>query len=358
MSQLSPLESRIAALISAYADRAPVDFDARAVARLAASRATARGRWPWSMLGDSGLVFVVLVVILLVTLVAGALLVGGGPFHRTPEEMLTQPAIVAPFTGLPPDGAPASDPETGELVLSFYGRPRTIGLDFHRMWVYADGRLVWTRNLDGVTSPEQERAFGASQPTNAVIEQRLTPVGVELLRRKAMLAALKNLRPVAAGRATWGLPGVLWGGLTLRQGDRLLEADWTDGDLPGLLADPADWLPLVAWEDRRIAGYVPSRYAICVWPGDLAAVTERLPQRAQTLLRAAPLVSVEPEQGMPPGCRSVTAQGAREIVMELETDPRIQRERPDGLRYVIATPETFIDVLPILPNGEVVCECG
>jgi hypothetical protein len=62
------------------------------------------------------------------------------------------------FVGLPPQGATPSAPESGELVLSLYGRSTThirqgedpdgVGQPIDpltRVWVYADGRMNWDR---------------------------------------------------------------------------------------------------------------------------------------------------------------------------------------------------------------------
>jgi len=311
------------------------------------------------MLGDSGLVFVVLVVILLVTLVAGALLVGGGPFHRTPEEMLTQPAIVAPFTGLPPDGAPASDPETGELVVGFYGRIASIGMEAHSMWLYADGRLIWKRNLDGVTAGGRA-AFGDVEPTRAVIEQHLTPEGVELVRSEVMAAAVipspvpTTAHPYAAG------PGVLWGGLTVRVGDQTLRAGWWDSRLPTMLADPGSWLPGTAWADRRLGGYVPTRYAVCLSDSE---PLDRLPASVSAVLvsRAAPMAA----DGDPPQpCYEVATEVAREIAAALDgAGLHAQVPPAHGLWYTVpgatgSLAELDVLIMPIVPNGDIVCYCG
>ena len=356
MNPKSSFESRVAALISAYADRAPIDVDPNTLTRLVASRRTRRAFSPLAF-GDAGLAFVLVVVGLLITLVAGAVLVGADPFRRDPEEIFKERAIVVPFTGLPPDGAAPSDPETGELVFSFYGRVDAIDHDLHRMWVYSDGRLIWTRNLD-VMSKSGQRVFDGLEPTTAIIEQRLTPVGVELLRAKLSAASLKNVRPVVPGATQWNLPGVLWGGLTVRTALGLMEADWSDGRLPALLADPESWLPPDAWQDRRLGGYVPARYAVCMWPGDSDQAIGRLPDRLQAMLRAAPVASLDASPPLNDGCRAVATEDAREVVAAFLADPLISREDSDGPRYRMAEPETVFDVLPMLPDDGIVCWCG
>ena len=190
------------------------------------------------------------------TIVIGAL-VTGQPLRRDPTDVLTRTVLVEPFLGLPPEGAPASTPETGTLILQFGARIGHLGGDVHFLWLYADGRLIWKRNLEGTLTPG---VFGTNEPTTAVIEQRLTPEGAEF-------AAVGGHGEACPERDEWFArfgPGVVWGGLRVRAGGRLLDASWSDGRLPARLADPGSWLPASAWADRRIGGYVASRYA--VWP--------------------------------------------------------------------------------------------
>ena len=76
-------------------------------------------------------------------------------------------------------GATPSAPASGELVVHWEGRSATHARGPHvapmvRAWVYADGRMIWSR--EG-SVPE-----GANEFTSGYLEQRLTPEGVELLR--------------------------------------------------------------------------------------------------------------------------------------------------------------------------------
>ena len=86
------------------------------------------------------------------------------------------------FIGLPPVGATPSTPESGELVIRWLGRTATpaplSGGPLFRVWVYADGRIIWSR--DGAI-PE-----GANEFTSGYLERRLTPEGVELLRSEVV----------------------------------------------------------------------------------------------------------------------------------------------------------------------------
>ena len=62
------------------------------------------------------------------------------------------------FSGLPPEGAVASNPDEGEVVADF----AKIHVGF--VYVYADGRVIWMRAATG-----------------SIYEQRLTPEGVDLV---------------------------------------------------------------------------------------------------------------------------------------------------------------------------------
>jgi hypothetical protein len=370
MNRTSPIEARLAELFAAYADRAPVDVDPIAMARVAAIGQSRRG-WRWARIGrsDRGLAFIVIVTALLATIAAGALIAGAEPFRRDSEDLLTQRGFIEPFVGLPPEGVTPSTPETGELVLAFGGRVRSLGLDFHRVWVFADGRLIWKLNLDGVTDSP---AFGGIEPTTAVIEQRLTREGVDLLRTEVVSSPTRLVEPTGTEPRS-NLPGVLWGWLQVRDGERIVELDWSDARLPARLANPAAWLPSRAWEDRRIGAYVPSRYAVCLqhvvpegstWlaPTD---IWDRLPEPTRTLIRSRAIEDPIPDWNeQDPRCLyQVSTDDARAITEAFE-DAGLHREPGSPLTYTIPiglpsrTGEGLVQLLVVLPNGEVVCHCG
>lgn len=314
---------------------------------------------------------IAVIVLVALAIAAGGLIAGAQPFRRDPVDILTNRAFVEPYIGLPPDGVAPSTPETGQLVLSFNGRLRGIG-DFHRLWLFADGRLVWKRNLDHINDAGK-RAFGAIEPTTAVIEQHLAPEGIELMRSRVMAAGLTDFEPVGTGKAgEWGRPGVLWGGLEVRDGDRLVEASWSDSELPALLADPASWIPASAWGDQRLRAYVPSRYAICLRHGVPAGVPavgsseiwDLLPEPIRNLIRSRALEDPVPDWNeRDPGCLyQVSTDDARAITAALD-DAGLQRDSGNPLIYAgIEVPsnawEGHVELLVVLPNGEVVCECG
>ncbi len=363
MTHAPGLEARVASLISSLADVAPTDVDAMAMARLAGSGhdgVSARFR----LVSVGHLVLALLVMAVVMALTGGAL-VAGRYLSRDAEDILVERAFVEPFIGLPPEGSAPSTPERGELVLSFGGRVGSLGLDFHRMWLYADGRLIWRSNLEGNTRSKvwMER-FGGTEPTKAVIEQHLTAEGVDLIRSD-VLASARVLGPTTLDedRTVWHRPGVLWGGLTLGDGARPLDADWSDSRLPDRLANPGSWLPPSAWVDRRIWGYVPSHYAMCVWPSDDGLGMARLPEGVQALVQVAG--RKVPGSGLPPGnCRAVTTDAARAIVGAFGAAGHMPAERLRGpLSYVlpdrtVPEGEITVDILEITPHGEVVCNCG
>jgi hypothetical protein len=382
MNERSALELRVAALIRAYADRAPNDVDPMAIARLVAtgSRPIAPV-WFGLTYARRGLAFALVLIAVLVSILSGALISGALPIRRDPVDILVERAFVEPFVGLPPEGAAPSTPEIGELVLSFGGRVHSLGLDFHRMWLYADGRLIWKSNLEGSSAGWKLR-FGSSEPTTAVIEQRLTPEGVDLIRSYVHARVPDPRYPIGgyptydgfAEAATTG-PGVLWGYMSMPDGDQIVPVTWSDYDLPGRLADPASWLPASAWEDLKIGAYVPSRYAVCLGQAvpegvrGLAATDlwHRLPEPTRNLIRSKALEDPVPDWNeRDPRCLyQVSTDDARVIAAAFaEAGPRQESRDVLGYEFPIGPAPIghefsgYIELLVVLPNGEVVCHCG
>jgi hypothetical protein len=364
------LEARVGGLISALADAAPTDVDALAMTRQAASQPRGSAvRLGWGAT-DRSLVLVFATLLLAATLVGGVVIAGGRLLARDPIDVLTDGRVVEPFIGLPPEGAAPSAPERGALAFGFFGRVSALSLDFHRMWVFADGRLIWVRNLDyrypyeagQVSVDERDRAemlarpaFGGHEPTRAVIEQHLTRQGVDLIRAEIMKASKITGTYASDVRARWDLPGVLWGGLSIGDEDGRRQMTWSDPALPGRLADPAAWLPVTAWDDLRLGAFVPSRYAVCIEPG---SAIERLPEDISDLIKSKAVAGDAVQDARCPD--TVTTADARVIEAILEAqlpkDPWARLEfsfggdpdRPDG----------WIELLPVLPNGDTVCDCG
>ena len=296
------------------------------------------------------------------------------------------------FIGLPPQGAAPSTPESGELVLSYLGRPTTLVTlgfpNYYRAWVYADGRLIWDR--------EGAHPFGGSEQTTGFLEQRLTPEGVELLRSEIISTGLfgHDLALVSGH----GLHH--WGAIQVRNGDRLVEVEWDTRTfltwrenedrarfrdatpeqasalerLSARLTDPASWLPASAWDDREIRAYVPSRVAICAQgydppiepsneppPIEPSEIFALLPGPAKDVLRAKGRTN-------PDKCYEVTAEEARAIAGALD-DAGLERDDPEVWQaYTIDAPEPIrkqgwkqgiVFFLTMLPHGEVICShCG
>ena len=74
-------------------------------------------------------------------------------------------------SGLPPVGATPSAPNSGELVIQYWVKGA-------RAWVYADGRLIRLRESSDLPA-------AANRWSSGLVEQRLTPEGVELLRPRS-----------------------------------------------------------------------------------------------------------------------------------------------------------------------------
>jgi hypothetical protein len=285
----------------------------------------------------------------------------GGPFDRT--EVGTGPTDPPPvgLVGLPPEGATPSTPATGELVLSYFGPSL-------QTWVYADGRLIRQRQGD------------LPGTTTGLVEQRLTPDGVELLRSEVVSTGLFDHDVDLASSGD-----ISWGSIQARAGDRLVGVSWSEPypgfsprtvatpeqaialeRLVGLLTHPASWLPESAWEEPELGAYVPSTYSVCYRiPQPLAAsrIFDLLPEQAAELLRAEN--RTRRSEGDPPSvtfCSSITTGKARALADILaETGVRWG---PKELSYWVAAgprPGDGIQIWfePYLPHGEVSCSpCG
>jgi hypothetical protein len=266
------------------------------------------------------------------------------------------------FIGLPPQGATSSAPESGQLVLSYwgpapgnseYGRE---GVGKSRIWVYADGRLIFLREA---AIPE-----GANPLFTGFLEQHLTPEGAERLRSET----------VSLGRGQAGDPVPFGTDIEVRDGDQLVRVDRTS-DLERLVArltDPASWLPPGAWEDRETSAYVPSRYAVCYGglPQSIepSRILRLLPAPAADLLRAKD--RTEDAGGF--YCSDATTEEARAIAAALDDGAAEQGGPGDDrgparafrLEYSFEVPDSTGETAqiffePYLPHGETTCSpCG
>jgi len=307
------------------------------------------------------------------------------------------------FVGVPPEGATRSSPEKGELVVAWSGRSVTLpelprpdgsppapcsvgpcgGPPIVRAWVYADGRIIWSRNESSI--PE-----GANEMTSGYLEQRLTPEGVELVRSavsglfdrsRALLHTAEALYP---GVGPLDGPGLLpprdypstWGLVEVPDGDRVVYLSWgsqvhnPEGTIAtpeqlsalrrvdALLTDPASVLPPRAWAVRKIRAYVPSHYAVCIEtppPKDASDVLSLLPARAEELLRGKGSTSSE---GYLVGryCSKLTTEEAREVADALSGLEKDTRRQGVVLAYQLAEAvdtlnPTTIWFEPYFPHG-------
>ena len=215
---------------------------------------------------------------------------GPGPTVSPGPTVTPSPAVVG-VIGLPPEGAKPSTPTHGRLVLGFLfghsdGDPGRFSVN-----VYADGRMIWQR---------------LSDPPTGLVEQRLTPEGVELLRSDVLSTGLFD-----RDRHLEAAHGLHFGQIDVLAGDRTVRLLWGDccdhgtsienkemptqeeatalQQLDARIEGPAAWLPASAWQDPEMTAYVASMYSVCFegQPGnDLAYVLASLPPHADALLRA------------------------------------------------------------------------
>ena len=292
------------------------------------------------------------------------------------------------FVSLPPVGATPSAPGSGELVIQY--RLDTDDLERSHggwRWVYADGRL-----LTADARPMAPRSH-SDRPDNrwssGLLEQRLTPEGVELLRSEIVSTGLfEHHQPADSRYAGHNVIQVRIGGRFVQvEAKRSAASNWRNGFSKRLrerLANPASWLPASAWADRRLRPYVPSMYAVGY--GGLFQTTERsrilslLPAPAEDLLRDQD--AVPRRRGYDGGgftrtsltyyVSDVTTEEARSLVKALD---EAGLKRDGALGYTFEIPGTsvdpppplkgpvrhvvFIGFSPYFPHGETVClACG
>jgi hypothetical protein len=315
----------------------------------------------------------------------------GGPFDRSQTPTSTGPPITGPtvardypgpvgLQGVPPDVATPSTPISGEMVLSFgFGHTDGDGGRFH-LTMYQDGRLIWERLGD---------PSGEGEPTG-LIEQRLTPAGVELVRSEVLSTGLfdRDLRFEDA-------PGLHYGQIEILDGDRLASICWGpiySGDghegvptatptrehvdasqlIDTRLEDLASWLPATAWEDAELRPYVPSRFSICYETGigiGLEGVLDKLPQPAQDLLRHLERTHEEfgrsgPATTFEAWCSTVMTQHARELARILGEAGWTQLDRAPEIAYAserevsVGITIGFVPLLPHEPCDQARCPQG
>jgi hypothetical protein len=187
--------------------------------------------------------------------------------------MVTGPTV-APDTGsngnsryrIPPAGTAVSIPVEGELIAeAFHGAGGQIR-------VYADGRVL-----------------SAKLDSQNVVERRLSPEGVELVRQIVGERVHLGYRPSAVR-----LESLL-------------------GAIPRFYTAPQTaW-----WEDLDAKPYVPARYGACFWRVDLPLNVEanQLPASAQALLLGSDPIAGNPR------CLEVTPEEARSLEEILSETP-------------------------------------
>ena len=325
------------------------------------------------------------------------------------------------FTGLPPIGATSSAPETGELIVwgeGFTGKAPSGGheKDFVRVWVYADGRVIWDRRrrCSQPCAPERAIPESANEFISGYLEQRLTSEGTELVRSAVVelfdrsrplvdsIAVENHLLAATPGGSALLIPrgsdGSDWGAMAIPDVDRLARLQWRPVEdavganlqklhgtiatpeqlsalrrVEALLTEPASALPSGAWAVREIRAYVPSHYAVCIDtspPKEASHVLSLLPPRAADLLRdksrterASDLVEArEVGRGVAIGravtyCFKVETEEARDVVDAVSgLDPE-PGWGDVGLAYRVAEPVGNLDPTriwfePYFPHGQ------
>ena len=285
---------------------------------------------------------------------------GQAPAGTGPTVTPADPGQVG-LVGLAPEGMTPSSPSRGELVVGFMfghtsGDPGRFGLH-----VYADGRVIW-------------QELGST----GLVEQQLTPEGVELLRSEVLA-----IGPFREDVSLVGAYGLFYGQIEVRRGDRLVHLSWGDigtqasvemtatleqidalQALDARLEDLASWLPASAWADPETRPYVPSRYSLCFETGQdvgLTRVLASLPRRAEDMVRAWDLTYRADANPDPPEpwylwCSAVTAERARALAEVLD-DAGVQSNGGDvfGLVYTSGPSDGSdlkfsISFAPSLPN--------
>jgi hypothetical protein len=284
------------------------------------------------------------------------------PTEETPMVAPEYPGQVG-LIGLAPKGATPSSPSRGELVLGFMfghtmGDPGRFSVH-----VYADGRLISQRLGD---------PSGEGDATG-LMEQRLTPEGVDLVRSEVLSTGLFDRDTVHFVSAH----GLYFGQIEVRDGDRLVRLTWGDirpldepmtvptaeqasavERLDARLEDLA-WLPTSAWEDPEVSAFVPSRYAVCLETQQevgIDAVLTSLPRPAEDLLRKRDRTA-EHFNGYFWWCSAVTTEEARGLAQIAEDARNAELVSSDvfGLVYAFGrrdpgTTDVRLSFDPMLPH--------
>jgi hypothetical protein len=276
------------------------------------------------------------------------------PDERPPP---TTPGDASTTAPLLPEGAP-STPHTGELVASV--ADQTTGGGYA---LYADGRLIWSS--------------GRADASGGMVEQRLTPEGVERVRAEVLAAgeftanALPgNISECMSAICVRGDDGRLLGSVP-GPVSPVTPASAAEARLVSYLSTLASSLPKTEWAAPRIKTYVPARFIVCIGTYanlpdraipvqiDLATVLSAFPTGAAELFASreahggsAPCLysyetTLEEARTLADVFLSPTGGGTHEysgIVIRNEELAAIQSDRSEG---IIA----YVSFQPLLPNG-------
>ena len=298
-----------------------------------------------------------------VSLFAMAVLLSAYRSERLPADRSIEPSPSTErvgFVGLPPEGARASTPPSGGMVLSSDGfGPKGVRVD---LYVFADGTMIWQKWA--VSSVPVGVPEGANEFVTGYLEQRLTTEGVALLRSRILSTGLfqHDLELRSGGHH----PALTIG---VQKGDRVVivsafsapdqkaiaKETPTQGRalvrLEALLADPGAWLPATAWADPEIRAYVASRYS--------GGFDRRVPSPSELPPPAAELLFGRAD------CKDFTVEQVRTISKALEDAGISPSIGADGeLGFVIADPqsgrsyESYLHFWPVLPDRSTFLDWG
>jgi hypothetical protein len=304
----------------------------------------------------------------------------GGPTDRSsttpgdgnaPTSVSDEPAPVG-LVGLPSADSAPSAPARGELVFSLVFGHSSGDPGRFSVHVYEDGRLIRQRLGDvpgGVDYPDE---------TTGLVEQRLTPEGVDLLRAEVVATGL-----VDHDLHFTGLYGLRFGWITFVDGDRTVDVTWGDVGLNDVemtapteeqanalerldlrLGELSSWLPASAWEDEEPKSFVPSRYSVCyeTVPGvGLDRVLRSLPSSARDVLRPLDRTHEVSNRYGPAGmgfeiwCSTVSMDAARSLAGILDGAAGSVSASVVGLRYEFGErnpneTDVTVTIEPVLPH--------
>jgi hypothetical protein len=216
-----------------------------------------------------------------------------------------------------------------------------------KLVVFDDGRLIWMRYAD---LPE-----GANPKFTGYLEQRLGIEGVELLRSEVQASGLLREGEQQCDPGEYHVTFFEGAGGSFTA---------PDSDLVARLTDPASWLPAVAWQDREVRAFVPSRYSVLLAfdpRGDFVDFVAHLPPAASQVMLGTHWGGAQLGNGnleFNPG--SFTTGEAHELVAALDDGNLEQDELTNKyiLEYELPYRDSLatIEIAPLLPHELGCCE--